>query len=78
MANSDELKASPVTKGELRKARKAAKAAGQLLTGDLALPRDDHHDTAVFSETPRGYRARERWARAYDDLNGAPESEYDR
>jgi hypothetical protein len=31
-----------------------------------------------FSETDRGYEARDRWARRYDDLNGAPESEDDR
>lgn len=31
-----------------------------------------------FTETRRGYAARERWARAYDDLNGAPESDGDR
>lgn len=31
-----------------------------------------------FTETPRGYRARERWARLYEDLNGAPENDSDR
>jgi hypothetical protein len=31
-----------------------------------------------FTESAKGYRARERWARAYDDLNGAPESDDDR
>lgn len=39
---------------------------------------DRKHDTMEFSETPRGYRARDRWARAYDDLNGAPEGDGDR
>ena len=67
-----------MTKGEIRKARKAERAAGKPLAGELALPRDDSHDTTVFSESARGYRARERWARRYDALNGAPESEYDR
>jgi hypothetical protein len=31
-----------------------------------------------FTESPRGYRAREKWAERYDELNGAPESEDDR
>ena len=31
-----------------------------------------------FTESPAGYRARERWARSYDDLNGAPEGDWDR
>lgn len=39
---------------------------------------DKKHDTMEFSETSRGYRARDRWARAYDDLNGAPEGDGDR
>lgn len=65
-----------MTKVERRKARQAARKAGQPLAGELAL--DNRRDTQIFSETPRGYRARERWARAYDDRNGAPESEYDR
>jgi len=30
-------------------------------------------DQVVFSETPAGQSARDRWARRYDDLNGAPE-----
>jgi hypothetical protein len=70
-----------MTKAERRKARKAARAAGEPLTGELAIVdehRDDGHDSTVFSETPRGYAARERWARAYDDLNGAPENDGDR
>jgi endogenous inhibitor of DNA gyrase (YacG/DUF329 family) len=39
---------------------------------------DDRHDTHVFTETPAGYRARHRWARRHDDLNGAPEGDHDR
>ena len=66
-----------MTKGELRKARKAARAAGKPLEGELAL-RDDHNDTMAFGEGPAGYRARDRWARAYDELNGAPEGDSDR
>lgn len=68
-----------MTKGELRKARKEAAAAGKPLAGDLALPHSDNrYDAMAFSESRNGYRARERWARRYDDLNGAPESDYDR
>jgi hypothetical protein len=70
-----------VTKGERRRARKAARAAGEPLTGELAIGdehRDDARDSTAFSETPRGYAARERWARAYDELNGAPENDGDR
>ena len=64
-----------MTKGEKRKARKGAKADGRKLTGDLAVKGEP---VMEFSETPRGYRARERWARRYDDLNGAPEGDWDR
>jgi hypothetical protein len=67
-----------LTKGELRKARKAARAAGLPLAGDLALTRDDRGDREVFTESARGEAARERWARRYDALNGAPESDEDR
>lgn len=35
-------------------------------------------DPVEFTETEAGYRGRERWARSYDELNGAPESERDR
>jgi hypothetical protein len=31
-----------------------------------------------FTESPQGYEARERWARNYDALNGAPEGDWDR
>jgi hypothetical protein len=66
-----------MTKGELRKVRKQARAEGRPLTGELALDRHNA-DRQEFSETPRGYRARETWARRYDDLNGAPEGDGDR
>jgi hypothetical protein len=68
-----------VTKGELRKMRKTAQREGKPLVGVLAIEshQDSSHDTMVFSESTRGYRARERWARHYDDLNGAPESSED-
>lgn len=39
---------------------------------------DDVDDVEEFSETTAGYRARDRWARRYDDLNGAPEGDGDR
>jgi len=40
---------------------------------------DDRDDSdEEFSETPAGERARYRWARRYDELNGAPESDADR
>ena len=66
-----------MTKGERRKARQAARQAGEPLTGDLAL---HERGTAPieFTESPAGLRARERWARQYDALNGAPEGEGDR
>lgn len=68
-----------MTKGELRKARKAARARGERLTGELALPSDRGPEPfEVSSDTPRGRRALERWARRYDELNGAPEGEWDR
>ena len=39
---------------------------------------DDGDGPHEFSETARGYRARDRWAQRYDALNGAPEGEWDR
>ena len=65
-----------MTKAERRKARKAARAAGQGLTGELAVDRG--LEPVEFSETTAGYRGRERWARTYDTLNGAPENDADR
>ncbi len=72
------VRAMTQTKSELRKARKAANSAGHRLTGDLTLPQDNRTDTSEFSETARGYEARQRWAKHYDELNGAPESDNDR
>lgn len=65
-----------MTKSERRKARKAARAAGLPLTGELAIDRGP--EPMEFSETPRGRRALDRWARAYDARNGAPEGDWDR
>lgn len=65
-----------MTKGERRRARKAAHEAGEPLSGDLELRRGERPEE--FSETHVGLRARERWARRHDELNGAPEGEEDR
>jgi len=67
-----------MTKSELRKARKAARAEGKPLTGALALNCDRDNQPIEFSETARGYRARDRYARWYDSLNGAPAGDWDR
>lgn len=64
-----------MTKSELRKARKQASKEGRPLMGELSL--DKGTEPMEFSETPEGYRARERWARRYDELNGAPEGPWD-
>lgn len=66
-----------MTKGERRAARKVARREGRPLDGDLALG-DRGAEPIEWTESPAGYEARERWARRYDGLNGAPESEYDR
>ncbi len=63
------------TKGELRKARKQARSEGRELDGDLAVGPEAAME---FTESDAGYRARERWARHYDALNGAPEGDWDR
>ena len=39
---------------------------------------DRGREPIEFSETPRGYRARNAWARRYDELEGAPEGDWDR
>ena len=40
---------------------------------------DDRGPEAIeFTETAEGYEARHRWARRYDELNGAPEGDTDR
>lgn len=65
-----------MTKSERRKARRDAARNGLPLTGELAI--DLGREAMEFSETPRGEKARYRWARRYDALNGAPEGEWDR
>lgn len=69
-----------MTKGEKRRARKAARAAGRPLTGELGLSEIGPWPQCpnTFTETPAGDRARERWARHYDALDGAPEGDWDR
>ena len=73
-APSCEGRGGAMTKGERRKQRKSARAAG------IPFDRQGDRDAgaASFGETVAGYRARERWARNYDALNGAPEGESDR
>mgnify|MGYP001586998804 CR=1 FL=1 len=65
-----------MTKGEIRAARKTARAAGRPLAGELAVDRDG--GPVEFSESYHGRCARERWARAYYARNGAPEGDGDR
>jgi len=65
-----------MTKGEIRRARRMARAEGRPFEGELALDRGTQpHE---FSESPRGRRTLDKWARRYDALDGAPESDYDR
>lgn len=58
-----------MTKGEARRLRKVARTQGEA---------DPFAPPIEFTETDRGLRARDRWARRYDDMNGAPEGEWDR
>ena len=70
-----------LTKGEMRRARKRARQDGTPYIGNVSI---QGGDTAVegpameFSESAAGLMARERWARRYDDLDGAPEGDWDR
>jgi hypothetical protein len=70
------------TKGELRRLRKLARQARQERRSMRAVDEPDDTDThgpaIEFTESAAGYRARDRWARHYDDLNGAPEGDWDR
>ncbi len=61
-----------MTKAEKRKARKMARKQSNPLIGDLAV-----NDGEEFSESSKGYKARDQWAKRYDNLNGAPESPED-
>ena len=64
-----------MTKGDIRKARKLARANGDPLDRELELP---NQPACELSESVAGDRGRERWARYYDSLNGAPEGDWDR
>lgn len=64
---------SRMTKGELRRARKQLRNEGR----DWR-EADPNGPAVEFSESSRGRTARYRWARRYDDLNGAPEGDWDR
>ncbi len=46
--------------------------------GETIEPEPEIGPAFEFTESPRGYEARNRWAEGYDDLNGAPEGEWDR
>jgi hypothetical protein len=63
-------------KREARRVEKQArwKAERRRVIDDL----ERGNDPVEFTETTAGYEARDRWARRYDDLNGAPEGEWDR
>lgn len=61
-----------MTRGERRRLRKQARAEGRPLAGELTLDRGDSQ--CEFSETPKGRRALDKWAKHYDSLNGAPDS----
>lgn len=67
-----------MTKGERRRARKAARAEGRRLDGDLALASDRDRGPVEFTDSRRGRDALDRWARRYYELNGAPEGPEDR
>lgn len=41
-------------------------------------PIEPEEPSVDWSESDEGYEARERWARAYDELDGAPEGDWDR
>lgn len=68
-----------MTKGELRKARKQARAEGRAwniessASGGLEIVRE-----RTEAEERKHERAMNRWACRYDELNGAPEGDSDR
>lgn len=64
-----------MTKSQLRKARKQARYEGRPLIEELELPNQPIQE---FAETERGDEARYKWALRYDELNGAPEGDWDR
>jgi hypothetical protein len=58
-----------MTKAERRKARQAARAAGKPLTGQLALG-DRERGPVEFTDTSKGRKALDRWARRYYNQAG--------
>ena len=64
-----------MSKGEIRRERKAAHAAGQPYTDERSDHNQGHEE---YTESKRGRYALDKWARRYDDLNGAPEGDWDR
>ena len=65
-----------MTKSEMRKIRKDARESGKVVEFEdgrleLVTPRTQHEEAAH-------QRAMAKWARRYDELNGAPEGEWDR
>ena len=46
--------------------------------GETIDPEPELAPAVEFTESSEGYEARNRWAEHYDDLNGAPEGEWDR
>ncbi len=70
-----------MTKKKIRKARKETLDPGHITPdprNDGSYSYDRGRDPVEFSETLRGRRALDKWARGCDELNGAPESDYDR
>ena len=60
-----------MTKGELRRARKQARAQGKPLADELILAPSDRDDTQPeFTESSRGHKALDRWARFNDESEG--------
>ncbi len=57
----------------------AGKLVHQEMPPDEEEEIDDRDESPVeFSESAEGERAREKWAKRHDDLNGAPEGDHDR
>lgn len=71
MTTSEQAKAEnpnvTLSKGEMRKLRKARKASGESWNGTRTPAQERKHERRMY-----------RWARRYDALNGAPEGDWDR
>ena len=64
---------TPRQPGESLKAWKRRMGA----SGGSDKHQDDRTDTQIFTDTPKGRNALDKWARNYDKLNGAPEGPED-